>query len=129
MRGLGDEFVAGTFHAGAEANRNLTRTETKAEMIRRFASPIVERRFSNFDKHFGGRHREPLSCTNQKWHAGPAPRLNFQAQSRKRFHRGIRGNSFLGLVALELSSNQVLGVQRQNRAEYLNLLIPNSIAV
>jgi hypothetical protein len=98
-------------------------------MVGRFASQIVERRFSKFDKHFGGRHREALSCTNQKWHARPAPRLNFQAQSRKRFHRGIRWNSFLALVALELSSNQVFGVQRQSRAEYLNLFIPNSIAV
>jgi hypothetical protein len=43
--GHGDEFFARTFHSGAEAKRDLTWTETEAEMIARFTSQIVERLF------------------------------------------------------------------------------------
>src|ERR1700684_1661843 len=56
--GHGDELFAGTFHSGAWAERELTWTETEAEMIARFTSQIVERRFSKFDQHFGGCNRE-----------------------------------------------------------------------
>jgi hypothetical protein len=51
--GHGDEFFAGTLHAGAEAERDLTRAKTEAEMVGRFASQIIEREFSKFDQHFG----------------------------------------------------------------------------
>src|ERR1035438_1754697 len=55
--------------------------------------------------------------------------MNFEAHCGKRLHAGIRCNSFLAFVALELASNQMLGVQRRNRAEYLDLLIADSVAM
>ena len=73
LRGHGDEFFAGTFQSGAEAERNLTWTETEAKMIGRFASQIVERRIPKFDQHFGSRNREALPGANQEWHTRPPP--------------------------------------------------------
>lgn len=69
LRGHGDEFVTWTFHSGVKAKRNLTWTETKAEMIARFAGQIVQRRSPKFDQHFGSRNWQALSGANQEWHS------------------------------------------------------------
>src|ERR1700680_712544 len=55
--------------------------------------------------------------------------MNAQTQCGKRLHLGIRRDSFFILVALELTSNQMLWVQRRNGAEYFDLFIMDSVAI
>src|ERR1022692_2088635 len=53
----------------------------------------------------------------------------FPGARRQRFPRWNPVQLLLVFVALELPSNQMLEVQRRNRAEYLDLLIADSVAM
>src|SRR6185437_1590527 len=55
--------------------------------------------------------------------------MNFQAHRGKGLHLGFRCDSFFLFVAIELSSNQVLWIQRRNAAEYFDLFIADGVAV
>jgi hypothetical protein len=88
---------------------------------------IVERRLSKFDNHFSSRKRQALSGANQEWHPRPPPGLNFETHGSESLDLGIRFDTFFFLVALELSANQMLRVQRGNRAEDLDGLIADGI--
>ena len=66
MRGLGDKFFAGALHSGAEAKRDFPWPKAEAKMIARFGAQNVERRFPEFDQHFGRRNRQALSGANQE---------------------------------------------------------------
>src|SRR6266542_6771500 len=88
---------------------------------------IVKRRLSKFDNHFSSGNREALSGANQEWHSRPPPRLTFETHGSEGLDVGIRCDPFFFLVALELPANQMLRVQRWNRAEHLVGLIADGI--
>src|SRR6185503_6023360 len=55
--------------------------------------------------------------------------MNLQAHGGKRLHLGVRCDSLFVLVAIELSSNQMLRIQRRNAPEYFDLFIADGVAM
>ncbi len=98
-------------------------------MVRLLGAEAPQRRALQGDQHLGRRHRHPLAGADEERHPVPAPRIDVQPHRRVGLDRRVGGDPRLVAVALELPAHQVLGHQRANGAEHLDLLVADRLGV
>src|ERR1051326_3812617 len=116
-----------TLDSSAKTQRKI-RTQPEAKIVTS-RTHLAHRRPSELDENLTRRHRQTLANPNQEWHAGPAPRIHFNADSGEGLNLRVGSDSGLIAVSPELPAHQVRRIERGNHAKHLDLLVVQRLEI
>src|SRR5688572_2634324 len=116
--------------AHAEADRHTVWTEPESQVIGRAGRNVEQRTTGTPEAHddLRRRHRHPLACADQEWHARPARRIDVEPERCVGFDRGICGNVRFFAVTRVLATYDVTGARGLDRPQYPDLLVAHRVA-